>query len=140
MANKQLINPMGAFGYTDLDQQLYQETGTFKASAAVTAKRVVAIGTDGRVAVAATNGTAALAIGVSNQTIASGASGNVVLGGIVTGVAAAGAIAAGDVVKRSATTAGFVSTTASPATGEAIGIAIAASASNTVSLFIINGK
>lgn len=137
---KAVVNPSGAFGYTDLDQLIWQQSAPFKASAAVTSKRVVAIGTDGSVAVAATDSTASLVIGIANQAIVSAATGNIVLGGIVTGVAAAGAVAAGDIVKRSVTTAGYVSATATPGVGEGLGVAVAASASNVVSVFVIPGR
>ena len=139
MSGKLIENPQGAFGYSDLRSQLWAEEVSFKASAAVTAKRVVAIGTTGQVAIAATDGTATLCVGIAQNAIASGSTGMVVVQGIAEDVPATGAIAAGDFVKRSVTTAGSVSATATPALGEAIGVAINASASNTVDVWVQKG-
>lgn len=108
----------------------------FKTSAAVTAKNVVSIGTDGKVAKSATDGTAALVIGVANDNIASGDIGEISVAGYVTGLVADGTIGAGAILKRSTNTAGAVMATATPATGEAIGVAVAASASGTVDAFL----
>ncbi len=129
-------NPADAFGYTDLATKLVSLEAPFKADAAVTAKSVVAIGTDGNVATADTNGTASLAIGVASNAISSGKVGNVIVYGVAENVPCAGAVAAGDLLKRSATTAGYVSATATPAVGEVIGVAINASASNTVDVWV----
>ena len=82
MPGKQLTNPSGAFGYTDLQTQLPSVTDSFLTSAAVTASRMVAIGTDGKVAVAATDGTASLVVGFAPAAISSGYTGLVVTGGI----------------------------------------------------------
>ncbi len=134
--SKIINNPLGAFGVTDLQNQLPSLEGEFKASAAITAPKVVAIGTDGQVATAATNGTASLQVGVAIKDAASGGRAKVVYYGIAENVPAAGSVAAGDIVKRSGTTAGYVSATASPAAGEAIGIALNASSSNTVDIWV----
>lgn len=133
MADRQINNPAGAFGLT---ADFPQSASEYLTSAAVTAKRVVAIGTTGLVAVAATNGTGSLQIGIARDTIASGAVGLIVERGIVTGVGADGAIAAGDRLKRSTTTTGFVQATATPAAGEVIAFAIAASGSNVVDVYV----
>lgn len=136
MPDPQISNPLGAFGSTDLQTLLWALQAPFKASAAIADKRVVAIGTDGQVATAATNGTASLAIGVAQDAIASGAAGLVIVMGIAEDVPAAGGVAAGDLLKRSVTTSGFVSTTATPAAGEVLGVAINASASNVVDVWV----
>lgn len=134
-------NPQGAFGQTDLRSKVFALEGPFKTSAAITlARGVVAIGTDATVATAATNGTASLAIGVAQAIAASAADVMVILMGMAEDVPAAGAIAAGDLVKRSVTTAGYVSATATPAAGEVIGIAINASAANTVDVWVFPSK
>lgn len=140
MAGKVITNPAGAFGYTDLETQLYSQTAPFVTSAAVTAKRVVAIGTAGAVAIAATNGTASLTVGIASQAIASGSVGLVVVHGIAEDVPCDGTVAAGDLLKRSVTTAGSVATTATPAAGEVIGVAINASSSNTVDVWVLPSK
>lgn len=134
--SKTVNNPLGAFGVTDLQNQLPSIEGEYKASAAITAPKVVAIGTDGQVATAATNGTASLQVGVAIKDATSGGRAKVVYYGIAENVPAAGSVAAGDIVKRSVTTAGYVSATASPAAGEAIGIALNASSSNTVDIWV----
>lgn len=133
MANQQIANPSGAFGYT-ADPGLSERE--FKTSAAVVAKTVVSIGTTGLVATSATNGTAALCVGFAVSAIASGSTGQIAVNGLITGVPCDGAIAAGDIVIRSGTTAGSVKVSASPAAGEALGTAIAASASNTCTVLI----
>lgn len=138
--SKTITNPNGAFGYTDLQTKLPSWPGEFSASAAITGPAVVAIGTDGTVATAATDGTAALTIGIAVESIASGDTGEVVCMGIAENVPAAGGVTAGALLKRSATTAGYVSATATPAVGEVIGVAINASASNTVDVWVIPAK
>lgn len=139
MAGKQIPNAGLAFGFTDLQSNLWNQPVEMQASAAVAAATVVAIGTNGQVATAATNGTAALCVGVSQDAIASGNVGNVIIQGVATGVTADGAIAAGALLKRSATTAGAVAATASPAAGEVIGFAIAASAGGVVTVWVTKG-
>lgn len=140
MAGKVITNPAGAFGYTDLETQLFCQTAPFVTSAAVTSKRVVAIGTAGTVAIAATNGTASLTIGIASAAIASGQAGLIIIGGIAEDVPCDGAVAAGDLLKRSVTTAGSVAATATPAVGEVIGTAINASSSNTVDVWVTPAK
>lgn len=136
MAGKTIVNPGGAFGYTDLATLGYQQTAPMRTSAAIVGPAVVAIGTDGTIATAATNGTASLAIGIAVDSIASGKDGQVVVSGMAENVPAAGAVAAGDLLKRSATTAGYVSATATPVAGEVIGTAINASSANTVDVWV----
>lgn len=133
MANQQIANPAGAYGYA-ADPGITERE--FKSSAAVAAKSVVSVGTTGLVATSATNGTASLCVGFAVSAIASGATGQVATGGYLTGVPCDGTVAAGDIVKRSTTTAGSVAATATPAAGEPLGTAIAASASNTCSVLI----
>lgn len=134
MAGKRIINNPHGFGDTGVGFPTTEDE--FVASAAVTAARLVAINTAGSVAVAATDGTASLVVGYApNGATAAGGLVKVKTGGIVENIPAAGAVAAGDIVKRSVTTAGYVSATATPAVGEALGVAINASASNVVDVF-----
>jgi len=130
-----IANPAGAFGYTALDGENYM-FGEYVASAAVADRNVVSFNTSGQVAPSATNGTASLCAGVAIGAIASAAVGIVAHYGIVTGLVAQGAIAAGNPVIRSATTTGAVAASATPAVGEALGVAIAASAGGTVTVFL----
>lgn len=129
-----ITNPNLADGYTTVESvDLCTEK---KASAAITAKTVVSLGTDSKVAMSATNGTASLQLGIALRAIASGKTGTIVTSGVVENVPATGAVAAGDLLKRSVTTTGSVSATATPAAGEVIAVAIAASASNVVTVYI----
>lgn len=132
-----ITNANSAAGDSSLQTNLPCWQGSMQASAAITAKRVVAIGTDGRVATAATDGTASLTIGVA-ITAAAAANGivQVVLGGIAENVPCSGTVAAGDLLKRNTTTAGWVQATATPAAGEVIGVAINGSSSNTVDVWV----
>ncbi len=136
MADKAITNPAGAFGYTDLKTKLWSLEAPFLASAAITAPAVVSIGTDGSVATTATDGAGALVVGIAVESIASGFTGGVVVHGIAENVTADGAITAGAILKRSATTAGAVAATATPAAGEAMGVAINASAGGTVDVWV----
>lgn len=132
-------NSLGAAGDTSLESKLWNSVWSCKTSAAVTAKRVVSIGTDGRVATSATNGTASLCIGIATRGAASGSVALVVHAGMCENVAADGAIAAGDLLKRSTNTAGYVMATATPAAGEVVGVAINASASDVVDVWVTAG-
>jgi hypothetical protein len=138
MADKTITNPAGAFGYTDLQTKLFSVTAPFQASADIAAKAVVSIGTDGTVATAATDAPS-VAVGVAVDAISAGKTGLVVISGIAEDVPVNGAVAAGNVVKASVTTAGRVAATATPGVGEALAIAINASASNTVDLWVCKG-
>lgn len=138
----EVLNVGGVYGQTALQTSLPSWQGEFKTSASVTGPSVVAIGTDGTVATAATNGTASLTVGVAinTQAAATGKTAQVVVLGIAENVPAAGSVAAGDLLKRSATTAGYVSATATPAAGEVMGVAINASSSNTVDVWVFPAK
>lgn len=138
--SNQIQNPTGAFGVTDLESQLFHINAEAVASAAISGCKVVAIGTDGKIATAATDGTPSLAVGIAQRSIAINKVGSFVVLGIAENVPAAGAVAAGDILKRSVTTAGFVSATISSADGEAIGVAINASSSNTVDVWVFPAK
>lgn len=136
MGTPTIVNPNGAFGYTDLQTGLGSLQLEFKANAAITAKRVVSITTAGKVAISATNGTASLTVGIARQAIASGDTGQVIVFGIAEDVPCDGAVAAGDRLKPSVTTSGSVQATATPAAGEVIGVAINASSSNQVDVWV----
>ena len=134
---KTISNPGGAYGITDLQSTLGYLAFPVKASAAITAPAVVALGTDGTVATAATDGTASLARGVVIEDIASGDTGLMIVGGIAENVPVDGATAAGAVLKRSVTTAGRLAATATPAAGESLAISLAASSSNTTDVWVV---
>ena len=138
---KTINNPNGAFGYTDLQNSLGSVELEFKTSAVIAgAPQVVSIGTTGLVAESATNGTASLVIGIARANAsATGKTVSVVVLGIAENVPCDGAVAAGDLLKRSATTTGSVAATAPPAAGEVLGVAINASSSNTVDVWVCRG-
>lgn len=133
-------NPAGAFGYTDLESQLFHINAEAQASAAIVGPAVVAIGTDGKIAAAATDGTPSLALGIAQRSIAINKVGSFVVLGIAENVPANGAVARGDLLKRSVTTTGAVAATAAPADGEVIGVAINASSSNVVDVWVFPAK
>ena len=84
-----MINqPHAAYGYTGLDTVVGQTTVDLEASAAVTSKRAVAIGANGKVALAATDSTASLVIGIASNgsTVSTGDVVRVVTYGVVTSV------------------------------------------------------
>lgn len=141
MSGQKTIHPSGGqFGYTTAAAKNFRIEAEFSNSAAITGPKVVTANTSGNVATAATDATASLCIGVAvNSPGATNDHAKVVVYGIVTSVPATGSVAAGDILKRSATTSGSVSATASPAAGEPIGVALAASASNVVTMLVCKG-
>ncbi len=137
MPAQTITNPNGAFGFTDLKTKVWSLGAEFKATAvAISARRVVSIGTAGTIAVSATNGTAALCVGITQRAIPASKTGLVIVMGMAEDVPCDGAVAAGDLLKRSVTTAGSVAATATPAAGEVLGFAINASSSNTVDVWV----
>lgn len=139
MPEAEIINPNGAFGYTAFGTNLPSKVESFKnasTNTTIAAKCVVAIDTAGKILLAATDNTAALCVGVTLDVVPADGVGKVVVWGAVDNVTCAGAVAAGNVLKRSVTTTGAVSVTATPATGEAFAVAINDSASNVVDIFI----
>lgn len=132
----QIINPGGAFGYTDLSDLNWSQQIPMKASTDIAAGNVVALGTDFTVAAAATNGTAHLVVGQAVSAISSGKVGMIRVMGATDDLVAEGTIAAAAILKRSATTTGAVAATATPAAGEVFAIAVAASAGGVVKAWI----
>ena len=139
-SGKLISNPNGAYGYTSIDQKLPQTTEEFLAGGTITAKVPVSITSTGTITATATDDTASRVVGISLKAITSGKTGLVITGGIASGVSAGGATTLGTPVIRSATTAGYVTSSASPAVGEAIGIALGASSSNQVSVYVSLGR
>lgn len=128
-------NASGAFGETAIGTKLPPETKSFLCSTTVTALNVVSIGTDGTIARTATDGTASLVVGIALQ--GGDAANDSVLcatWGPVVGVPVDGAVSAGSILKRSATTSGSLAATATPAAGEPVAVALAASASNVATV------
>lgn len=137
MADKTIANPQGAFGVSDLEQNGWCNAPSFKAGGVITAKNVVVFSTDGLSVTAATTGSTAslqagvaLDSGVTNDTI------RVAVHGVVKGCVAEGTISASGILKRSGTTAAALAATASPAAGEAIAVALAASSGGLVDVWV----
>lgn len=129
-------NPQGAFGVTSIQSNNPPVTRPMKAGAAIAAGVPVSITSTGTVATTATDGTAI--VGVSYGAAASGD--NVLV--ITTGPAlmsAGGATTLGTPVIRSATTAGYVTSSATPVNGTAVGFAMGASSSNQTWVWVLPG-
>lgn len=135
-SGKIISNPNGAFGYSSIDEKLPRTTEEFLAGGAIGAKVPVSITSTGTITATLTDDVAARVIGISVKAIASGKTGLVITQGIASGVSAGGATTLGTPVIRSATTAGYVTSSATPAVGEFLGIALGASASNQVSVYV----
>lgn len=140
MAFRLIADPNGAADDGTFEQKLGNFSMPFLASAAVTAKRVVALATTGKVATAATDATASTCIGIAPKAaIAANDTIPVVLMGPVDNVSCHGTVNAGTLLKRSTSTAGWVEATAAPAEGEVVGFAITASASDVCDVWVGHG-
>ena len=135
--DKTITNTQGVYGYSDLDTRGWQLSMPATTRAAVEGPAVVELDDDLTVATAATDGTASLARGIVVGSHTANRSVNVVVGGVVADVPVDGAVAKGAVLKRSTTTAGRLQATATPAVGERLAIALAASASNVCDVFVV---
>ncbi len=139
MATQQISNPQGFGGVTDL-----QAKGTIvgaadmRAEGTIAAKVPVSITSTGGIIATATDGVAI--IGVSLEAGVSGDNTAVVcLGGPVS-VLAGGATTLGTPVIRSATTAGYVTSSATPVTGTVVGFALGASSSGRSWIWVLPGS
>lgn len=137
MSGKQITNPAGAYGVTDLQQKGYQEAVDMAAEGTITAKTPVSITSTGGVIATATDGVAI--VGVALESGVTGDSISVCLKGVVTLVSAGGATTLGTPVIRSATTAGYVTSSATPVTGTVVGFALGASSSNKSTIWVLPG-
>lgn len=134
-----ISNPNGAFGYTgtsNMQTQIPPVTRPAKASAAIAASVPVSVSSTGTIATTATDGVAI--IGVSYGAIASGDTGLVITNGPAL-MSAGGATTLGTPVIRSATTAGYVTSSATPVTGTVVGFAMGASSSNQTWVWVMPG-
>jgi hypothetical protein len=131
-----ITNPLGAFGYTDLQTKHNALVWEFKAQSSITGPACVVLNTTGNVATAATNASTVGVFGICINSPSTNQIARVVVFGIAENVPTNGAVSALDRLKPSATTAGYVAATATPATGEAIGWAISASASNVTDVWV----
>ncbi len=134
---KSITNPGGAYGVTDLQQKGYQEVIDLQCEGTITAKTPVSITSTGGVIATATDGVAVIGVALD-----SGTSGQVIRVckyGLVTLVSAGGATTLGTPVIRSATTAGYVTSAATPVTGTVVGFALGASSSNKSTIWVNPG-
>jgi predicted butyrate kinase (DUF1464 family) len=140
-----ISNPNGAQGYTDLQTKLGNVVWPFKAAAAITKGQLVEIVTGtatqvGMIRTAITNGVLATIVGVALETIPANGVGNVAVAGAIDGVSAHATVAVGDIVRRSATSAGYVVASNTPAEFEAFGIALTSTATvGTISVWKFAG-
>ena len=137
MADKQISNPAGAFGVTDLQQKLPQRTGEHVAGGAILAKAPVSITSTGTIIQTATDGVAI--IGVALNALSTGETGQVIYHGIASGVLAGGATTLGTPVIRSATTTGYITSSATPVTGTVVGFALGASSGGRSDVWVQPG-
>lgn len=136
MSSKQIDNPSGAFGVTSPDEKLGQTTAEFVAAGAIAAKApVVAAATVGYVAQCATD--SAGVIGVALNAIDTGDTGQIILMGGAASVPAGGATTLGTPVIRSAATSGYVTSSATPAVGTKVGIALGASSGGVSTVWVL---
>ena len=132
-------NPSGAFGVTDIAQKVTPQTMEFPASAAILAGAPVSISSTATVATTATDGVAIIGVTL-NAASAAGKTVSVVLKGVVDGVLAGGATTLGTPVIRSATTAGYITSSATPVTGTVVGFALGASSGGVSSIWVLPGS
>ncbi len=137
MPTQQISNPSGAFGYTGIQQKGSVNTIEVLAGGAIAAKVPVSVTSTGTVIATATDGVAI--VGVSLNAIASGKTGLVITCGVAQGVLAGGATTLGTPVIRSATTAGYITSSATPVTGTVVGFALGASASGVSNIWVLPG-
>lgn len=128
--SEDIVYANGAFGYTDLDTKVWSNKQPFKsgeASATISRGTVVALNTQSNIITSVTNGAEELVVGIAAEDIAAGEVGLVVIEGMAENAVPDGDIAAGNIVMRSATTAGRVAaatTTAVATVGQTLGVAI----------------
>jgi hypothetical protein len=132
----EITNPLGAFGYTDVQTKMGALVWEFKAQSSITGPACVVLNTTGNVATAATNASTAAIIGICINSPTTNQVARVVVFGVAENVPTNGSVSALDRLKPSATTAGYVAATATPAANEVIGFAISASASNVTDVWV----
>lgn len=131
-------NPSGAFGVTTLNQLIPPQTMEFKASAAISAGVPVSISSTGTVATCATDGTAIVGVSYTAAS-AAGKTIQVVVRGPAS-ILAGGATTLGTPVIRSATTAGYITSSATPVVGTTVGFAMGASSGGYTNVWVQAGS
>lgn len=131
----EITNPLGAYGQTATSPRTVY---TFKAAGAISALNTVYASTETVIKMTSTRSTDSqmLTVGVALNAATTGQAVQVAVGGIVKAVPVDGTVGAGDILHASGTTDGSLAATATPALGEGIGVALAASASNVATVWI----
>lgn len=134
MAEAQIAYPTAAYGITShwhRDVPFYNNSGSD-----IAAKRVVYFDGTG-ITLAGTSQDPISCIGVTAEAISNGKVGPVTVEGYVGSMPSTGAIAQYAIIKRSASTAGYVAdATSNPALGEPLGHAVTAASSNLVNIWL----
>lgn len=136
-----ISNPIGLGEYTDLPTLCVPIVRDFEAGGTITAKDVVWLTSTLTVVECATDSAAVKAIGIAVTGGSSGDIVQVVVWGPVEDVPISGTIADAAILKPSATTAGRLASSATPAIGEALAFAIGAGsgANGTIDCFVWKG-
>jgi hypothetical protein len=136
MAEKQLTNPSGAFGYTGLtDNTGFRTEIPLVAAGTIAAGKLVVMGSTGTITQATTGSTSTLVCGVATKAAVSGDVIPVVIYGIAD-VLAKGTVTSGDMVARSGTEAASVVTAGSSAAGGVVGVALTTATDATVTIWV----
>ena len=141
MAGQQISNPSGAFGYSSITDKGPRDTMEFSAGGTITGSPTgvgvpVSITSTGTVIATATDGVAI--VGVSYGAATSGKTLQAIVRGVAL-VSAGGVTTLGTPVIRSATTAGYVTSSASPAAGTVVGFALGASSGGNSYIWVAPG-
>lgn len=137
-----LQNPSGAYGYSDYQTLIGNQSMIMRAGgAAITAKSVVQFATTatstGRIVTALTNGTLSAIVGIALEDIPAGGVGQVCMFGAVDQVYLNGSCdTLYTPLKRSATTAGRLASTTTPAAYEMVAIALSTTTATTASITV----
>lgn len=138
MATQQISNPQGFGGITDLQAKGNIVAGAdMRAEGTITTKTPVSITSTGGIIATATDGVAV--IGVALEAAVSGDNTSVVCIGGPISMLAGGATTLGTPVIRSATTAGYVTSSATPVTGTVVGFALGASSAGRSWVWVMPG-
>lgn len=141
MPGQQISNPSGAFGYSSILDKSPRDTMEFQAGGTIAGNPTsigvpVSITSTGTVIATATDGVAI--VGVSYDNATSGKTFSVITRGVAL-VSAGGATTLGTPVIRSATTAGYVTSSAAPVNGTVVGFALGASSGGNSYIWVAPG-
>ena len=140
MAEKQLNNPTGAFGYTGISNNLGPRTcHAFVAAGTITSGKLVVLGSAGTITQAAT-GSTALVCGVAIESGVSGDLVQVVTYGLVEVTKLSSeTVTSGDLLIPSTVTAGNVVSAGSTVTSAVCGVAVTVTSTSVTMWFGLRG-